>query len=814
MKLLWVTGFKDLGRDKWNCPRPFEMYFEYFDRIKGLDLVCFADEPWASIIKERTGLARVLPWNESDTFWSKYIDKQREIIEDPVFQASTPMPDALWPGTTRPEYGLVCATKTCLVRRASELFPEYTHFGWIDFGWAKEQSVAPPPRYVCDRLVCEDKIMIGSARDLFFDADGEPMYGAFASTDRSQASRYNWNNPRLVLREMHWRIHGNLYVVPKHLTHWLEKKMEWAIQRHHVNRIADQDEPYMLTIVHDFPSKFHVHVKSGHLEGGLSWVTGSLHGSFTVEKSNGQLHFVDYGCDGVRNKSMFWCIQQADAVYNWSDFGPIRIFTNDHEPDANTWTVAKYNSFSKLVPDWNFCRWDAIPQVSQDYDEFVQQISEAGLRPPQIPTKAGWIGKASHGWRERLVQIAQENPDLLECELMDWGADWFTPSKFVSTPELVAKYGYLIDIEGYGYSGRLKHLLWSRRPVLLVDRPAKEYFHEHLVPWTHYVPVRRDLTDLVEKVQWLRDHPAEAQAIGQRAYEFSQTHLTRAACYRRWNEVIQGPSQITWVTAFRDLGRDKWKSTTRSIDSYIESFERIRHLDPVCFVDEPIASLIRERTGHKRIFPWNEADTFIDRHVSRQREILQDPEFQRRVPELLKWAPEFSNEMYGLVNCAKACFLRRASEMLPGSTHFGWIDFGFAKKPEETPPQMARPVVSDKIIISSFRTIGFDAEGEPALGTWGIPDAETNIRFNWNNPVRCLTEPPQIIHGNVFIVPRDLTHWLEREMERALMRYHERRVVRNDEILFLSILHDFRSKFHVVIRTGFNLHGFLTPDKQ
>ena len=78
---------------------------------------------------------------------------------------------------------------------------------------------------------------------------------------------------------------------------------------------------------------------------------------------------------------------------------------------------------------------------------------------------------------------------------------------------MVKKYSAVIDIEGNGYSGRLKHLLWSHRPVLLIDRPHKEYFFKYLKEWIHYVPVKRDMSDLVEKTRWVLNNYEEAKKI-------------------------------------------------------------------------------------------------------------------------------------------------------------------------------------------------------------------------------------------------------------------------------------------------------------
>jgi len=84
----------------------------------------------------------------------------------------------------------------------------------------------------------------------------------------------------------------------------------------------------------------------------------------------------------------------------------------------------------------------------------------------------------------------------------------------------------------------LKYFLWSNRPVLLVDRPYKEYFFEHLKEWEHYIPVKRNLSDLMPKIVWCFKNPEKAKEIAANALEFSKTHLTREACYSRWNEII------------------------------------------------------------------------------------------------------------------------------------------------------------------------------------------------------------------------------------------------------------------------------------
>jgi hypothetical protein len=261
--------------------------------------------------------------------------------------------------------------------------------------------------------------------------------------------------------------------------------------------------------------------------------------SFSISKINGHLNFKDFGGYETRNISTFWCVQKANEKYNWNDFNEIKIHTEDVENNNNNYSYSKNNNYNKLIPDFNFHSW---PQVGiNDYEIFVKEIDNAGLNNYEI-NKVGWIGnKNTNYMRNKLLEIGNNNKNLFDIFHMEWlhsGNTFLNSTKYISTPELVKKYSILIDIEGNGYSGRLKHLLWSHRPLLLVDRPHKEYFFEYLKEWEHYIPVKRDLSDLIEKTKWCLDNYHKALQIAENAFEFSKIHLTRDACYEKWNNII------------------------------------------------------------------------------------------------------------------------------------------------------------------------------------------------------------------------------------------------------------------------------------
>ena len=88
----------------------------------------------------------------------------------------------------------------------------------------------------------------------------------------------------------------------------------------------------------------------------------------------------------------------------------------------------------------------------------------------------------------------------------------------------LAKYKYHIDIGGGGgttWTGTIQKLAM---PGLLFhhETPAKDYFYEHIKPWVHYVPVKEDLSDLKEKVQWAELNPRKARQISKAGARFAK----------------------------------------------------------------------------------------------------------------------------------------------------------------------------------------------------------------------------------------------------------------------------------------------------
>jgi hypothetical protein len=142
-----------------------------------------------------------------------------------------------------------------------------------------------------------------------------------------------------------------------------------------------------------------------------------------------------------------------------------------------------------------------------------------------------WIGANTHPSRVKLVELAARHPNAIDAELMDWNRNTGnvqmpSKSRYVSMwDHRHAK--YLIDCPGTGYSGRLRWLLATGRPVFVVDRRAIEHWHARMIPWVHFIPIRQDLSDLMWAYKRLESSPALYRMISENAREFVRHHLSR-----------------------------------------------------------------------------------------------------------------------------------------------------------------------------------------------------------------------------------------------------------------------------------------------
>ena len=178
-----------------------------------------------------------------------------------------------------------------------------------------------------------------------------------------------------------------------------------------------------------------------------------------------------------------------------------------------------------LFPDFIFDNWKETGLY--DYDMFCKEMVEASFKEP-IYNSLFWIGNAeTHPTRKVLCNLSSCDQRIQAYSMgWDYRSGKAVPNKFVSLIDHT-KYKYLIDIQGKGYSGRTKLLMFSGRCLFIADRKWKEYWYEDIQPFVHYIPVKEDLSDLIEKLDWAENHQREVCDIANNAREYAINHLMK-----------------------------------------------------------------------------------------------------------------------------------------------------------------------------------------------------------------------------------------------------------------------------------------------
>jgi len=84
---------------------------------------------------------------------------------------------------------------------------------------------------------------------------------------------------------------------------------------------------------------------------------------------------------------------------------------------------------------------------------------------------------------------------------------------WITDHEMVG-YKYILDIDGNASTwDATAWKLNSGSVIFKVDGPWIQWFYSEYLPYTHYIPIKDDMSDLQEKYQWCEEHPEECEKI-------------------------------------------------------------------------------------------------------------------------------------------------------------------------------------------------------------------------------------------------------------------------------------------------------------
>ena len=162
--------------------------------------------------------------------------------------------------------------------------------------------------------------------------------------------------------------------------------------------------------------------------------------------------------------------------------------------------------------------------------------------------------------RLKLVAISMGNKDYLDAGITNWnlrprklqGKDYLETINIKSlpfqlspklTPVEQSKYKYIVNVDGHVSAFRLSLELNMGSVILLVKSSWKLWYSDMLIEYIHYVPVREDMSNLIDQIKWCRSHDAECQEIVVQARAFFSKYLQKDGILDYMQRILVGLKQ-------------------------------------------------------------------------------------------------------------------------------------------------------------------------------------------------------------------------------------------------------------------------------
>lgn len=110
------------------------------------------------------------------------------------------------------------------------------------------------------------------------------------------------------------------------------------------------------------------------------------------------------------------------------------------------------------------------------------------------------------------------------CDLRDTASHSVNPPEWKGSGMSVEahfKYRYIMALEGVDVASNLKWVM-SSNCIAVMPRPTYEtwFMEGTLIPDYHYIVIKSDYSDLIERTRYFSEHPEEAEAIIRHAHEY------------------------------------------------------------------------------------------------------------------------------------------------------------------------------------------------------------------------------------------------------------------------------------------------------
>lgn len=124
-------------------------------------------------------------------------------------------------------------------------------------------------------------------------------------------------------------------------------------------------------------------------------------------------------------------------------------------------------------------------------------------------------------------QIQMINPETLPFSLVE----------FMTLSEQ-SQYKYIVHIDGHVSAFRLSAMLSLNCVPLIVESVWNLWYSHLLIPYEHFIPIKADLSNLYEQIDWCKNNDDACEMIASNALEFAETYLEKNGMFDYTQKIL------------------------------------------------------------------------------------------------------------------------------------------------------------------------------------------------------------------------------------------------------------------------------------
>ena len=229
------------------------------------------------------------------------------------------------------------------------------------------------------------------------------------------------------------------------------------------------------------------------------------------------------------------------SIESDSDLHGIYLGPASFSVSSNKWPIFSFSTIEGcfndiVIPNFNFYDQDfsisdSLPGWKMKTDQLFWRGTSTGGSPTQ--DNSNWKKFQRHRLMHKFLENPRDDVNVSFTTIyQNFGHDYLGEEAPKTNREEQYNFKYVVDVDGNVSTERYLALL-QHQTLVFKSSIFRDWVIDRVTEWQHYIPIKLDFSDLIEKFEWAKSNIDSAQNIVERANDHAVRNLRKQdmECY-------------------------------------------------------------------------------------------------------------------------------------------------------------------------------------------------------------------------------------------------------------------------------------------